>query len=207
MSRPLIPVRFSARGKNPLIVLVGANGQHKREIARRAALAHPRVFQIVPTMTNRELQSGDGPEEFVRLDKDVINNMIARDELVEWQERGDVIYGRTPEMIATVLEEYIGVAVMSTEGARRVAECNIICYGVRIVTSVERMKIDLPPEEQPIRVEIHCTPDEAGVAYALEQIKDLMEQLRCAIRSSSRPPPPHEPPAAPHPSSRPPSNS
>ena len=195
---PAPPLK-GAKAANPLIVLIGENGLHKRWLIQRALAAFETQLRGVPTITNRAPRHDDLDEEFVHHADFTIADMEARGEFIEWTRREDPVrtfYGRTLDLIVSALRECIGIAVMGDEGAMRlVASKTVVCYIVRIVT--EDDPVQEPPTLAPaglrISHEIRCSQDEAGFQVALQALEDLLTRITMGVRST-RPPPPSRPP-------------
>lgn len=188
---PAPPLK-GARAGYPLIILVGRNGQHKRTLVRRAVAAFPEQLVLVPTVTTRCPRDEDLEGEFIHHAPHIIDEMERGNEFIESVRRTDVdrtFYGRTLELILTALEERIGIAVMSEEGALRVRAARVICYVIRIVTLGDSPDpiAALPVAGLRVSQEIRCDQTEAGFEHALDAIKNVIERVTTGIRTT-RPP-------------------
>lgn len=186
---------IQAQATNPLIIIVGRNGQHKRELVRRAVAAFSDQLKLVPTVTNKCPHGDDADGEFLHRPDFAIIKM----EFIEWARRPDgTFYGRTLDMLVEALQDHIAIAIMSEEGALQVlAERVFPCYVVRIVT----VEDDLPAEPTislaglRASLEITCRQDEEGFANALDALQGVFQKLTTGFKTT-RPPPPPPPPSS-----------
>lgn len=189
---PAPPLR-GVRAAKPLIILIGKNGQQKRELARRAAVAFPEQVVLVPTITNGAPRIGDAEGEFVHHPDFAIEEMETRGEFIECARRGRVFYGRTSALIVDALQDSIGIAVMSEEGALRISAAKmVVCYVVRIVTIEDDRFEEAPPTLSPaglkVSLEIRCAQTEEGFTYALEMLRGTLGRITGGFQTT-RPPP------------------
>ena len=192
MEEDSAPPLKGARADYPLIILIGRNGQHKRTLVRRAVATFPEQLVLVPTMTTRCPRGEDLEGEFVHHAPHTIDEMERNNVFIESVRRADVdrtFYGRTLDLILAALEDRIGIAVMSEEGALRVRAARVICYVIRIVTLGDPPDpiAALPVAGLRVSEEIACEQTEAGLEHALAGIKSVIERIATGIRTT-RPP-------------------
>jgi hypothetical protein len=190
---PAPPLK-GARAAKPLIVLVGRNGQHKRALMWALADAFEGQLVVVPTITTRCPQIDDHEGEFIYRPHHMIDT-VDKNTFIESSRRDDVdrtFYGRTIDLIAETLQNQIGIAVMSEEGALRVRAHGVVCYVIRLNTMGDPIPPPqtLSPAGLKLSEEVTCAPSLEGIQEAITKIRPLIELVTRGIQTTRPPGPP-----------------
>ncbi len=186
---PLPPLK--ARGKNPLIILVGRDGLLKRSLANRTARAYPDQCALVPSMTDRgpRLEDEDGEFEYVLTD--IIQTLLEQDRVLESHRSANGhLYARTSEIISAALVDHIGIAILTAANALRVRDAGFPCYLMHVRATGETPSPVLLSQLAEFKVveDLVFAPDEPGFVTALLRVNAFLNQFTRSIKTS-RPPP------------------
>lgn len=178
---------------HPTVILVGdANGQDKRFIAHSAVDSWPNEVRLVRSLTDRAPRRDDHSGEFEYVTPEILQDFKRTGRLVESTTRGNVTYGRTPEAFRMVAMKYVGIAVMSVEGARQVRMIPIPCIIIYLQSPTKTKKPqDPPPSDLRVHLVIQLNARSSASQSALVQVRRVCTEVLRGFSPTSSERPPH----------------